>query len=60
MTRDNTAVPLIDHQVGLFIGVRDINVAELKHPNSRKHSGIPTFWTAPSSMPETTNASSPK
>jgi len=31
MTRDNTAVLLIDHQVGLFTGVRDIAVAELKH-----------------------------
>ena len=31
MTRDNTAVLLIDHQVGLFTGVRDMPVAELKH-----------------------------
>jgi nicotinamidase-related amidase len=31
MTRDNTAVLLIDHQVGLFTGVRDLDVAELKH-----------------------------
>ncbi|WP_020579156.1 isochorismatase family protein [Actinopolymorpha alba] len=31
MTRDNTAVLLIDHQTGLFTGVRDIGVAELKH-----------------------------
>jgi nicotinamidase-related amidase len=30
-TRDNTAVLLIDHQVGLFTGVRDIPVGELKH-----------------------------
>src|SRR5690349_22977380 len=30
-TRDNTAVLLIDHQVGLFTGVRDIEVNELKH-----------------------------
>ena len=30
-TRDNTAVLLIDHQVGLFTGVRDIGVNELKH-----------------------------
>lgn len=29
--RDNTAVLLIDHQVGLFTGVRDIDVNELKH-----------------------------
>jgi len=31
MTRDNTAVLLIDQQVGLFTGVRDLDVAELKH-----------------------------
>lgn len=31
MTRENTAVLLIDHQVGLFTGVRDIDVNELKH-----------------------------
>jgi nicotinamidase-related amidase len=31
MTRDNTAVLLIDHQVGLFTGVRDITIQELKH-----------------------------
>jgi nicotinamidase-related amidase len=31
MTRNNTAVLLIDHQVGLFTGVRDLDVAELKH-----------------------------
>jgi nicotinamidase-related amidase len=30
-TQDNTAVLLIDHQVGLFTGVRDIDVNELKH-----------------------------
>jgi nicotinamidase-related amidase len=30
-TRENTAVLLVDHQVGLFTGVRDINVNELKH-----------------------------
>ncbi len=29
--RDNTAVLLIDHQVGWFTGVRDIDVNELKH-----------------------------
>jgi nicotinamidase-related amidase len=31
MTRDNTAVLLIDHQVGLYTGVRDLDVGELKH-----------------------------
>ncbi len=30
-TRDNTAVLLVDHQVGLFTGVRDITVQDLKH-----------------------------
>jgi nicotinamidase-related amidase len=30
-TRHNTAVLLIDHQVGLFTGVHDIDVNELKH-----------------------------
>ncbi|MEH3141660.1 MAG: isochorismatase family protein [Mycobacterium kyogaense] len=30
-TQTNTAVLLIDHQVGLFTGVRDIDVNELKH-----------------------------
>jgi len=30
-TRENTAVLLIDHQVGLVTGVRDIEVNELKH-----------------------------
>ena len=30
-TRGNTVVLLIDHQVGLFTGVRDIGVNELKH-----------------------------
>jgi nicotinamidase-related amidase len=30
-TRENTAVLLIDHQVGLFTGVRDISVGDLKH-----------------------------
>jgi len=31
MTRDNTAVLLIDHQVGLMTGVRDMAVSDLKH-----------------------------
>ena len=30
-TRENTAVLLIDHQVGLFTGVRDLTVNDLKH-----------------------------
>src|SRR5882762_5329938 len=31
LTPDSAALLLIDHQVGLFTGVRDIPVAELKH-----------------------------
>ena len=31
LTRDNAALLLVDHQVGLYSGVRDIAVAELKH-----------------------------
>lgn len=31
ITRNNSALCLIDHQVGLLLGVRDIKVAELKH-----------------------------
>ncbi|MFJ2783807.1 MULTISPECIES: isochorismatase family protein [unclassified Streptomyces] len=31
VTRENAAVILVDHQVGLLSGVRDIPVAELKH-----------------------------
>jgi nicotinamidase-related amidase len=30
MTRENTAVLLIDHQVGLFTGVRDMSIQDLK------------------------------
>jgi isochorismate hydrolase len=31
LTRDNATVVLVDHQVGLYSGVRDIPVGELKH-----------------------------
>ncbi|MFC0111754.1 isochorismatase family protein [Kibdelosporangium aridum] len=31
LTTDNTAVLLVDHQVGLYTGVKDISVLELKH-----------------------------
>src|SRR5271170_7985594 len=31
LTPENSVLLLIDHQVGLFTGVRDIPVAELKH-----------------------------
>lgn len=31
LTRDNALLLLVDHQVGLYTGVRDIDVYELKH-----------------------------
>ncbi|WP_431045442.1 isochorismatase family protein [Streptomyces sp. P1-3] len=31
LTADNAALLLVDHQIGLFTGVRDIGVNELKH-----------------------------
>ncbi|MFI1399972.1 isochorismatase family protein [Streptomyces sp. NPDC020681] len=31
LTADNAALLLVDHQIGLFTGVRDIGVGELKH-----------------------------
>lgn len=31
LTRDNAAVVLVDHQVGLMTGIRDYSIAELKH-----------------------------
>ena len=31
LTRDNALLLLVDHQVGLYTGVRDIDVQELKH-----------------------------
>src|SRR6266404_1639704 len=31
LTPENTAVVFVDHQVGLYSGVRDIALAELKH-----------------------------
>jgi nicotinamidase-related amidase len=57
MTRENTAVLLIDHQVGLFTGVRDIPIEELKHnvvglAKAAKALGLPviTVTTARDSM----------
>ena len=52
-TSDNGALLLIDHQVGLFTGVRDIPVAELKHnvialAKAAKVLGVPTIVTATS------------
>jgi nicotinamidase-related amidase len=31
LTRDNAALVLVDHQVGLYSGVRDIPISDLKH-----------------------------
>jgi hypothetical protein len=31
LTRKNAALLLVDHQIGLFTGIRDIDVAQLKH-----------------------------
>jgi nicotinamidase-related amidase len=31
LTRENAAVVLVDHQIGLMTGVRDISIGELKH-----------------------------
>ncbi|MFF3452892.1 isochorismatase family protein [Streptomyces sp. NPDC002730] len=35
LTADNAALLLVDHQIGLFTGVRDINVGELRHNVTR-------------------------
>lgn len=53
LTTDNAALLLIDHQVGLFSGVRDIPVAELKHnvvalAKAIKVLGVPIIVTATS------------
>lgn len=31
LTRDNAALLLVDHQIGLYTGVRDIDILQLKH-----------------------------
>jgi nicotinamidase-related amidase len=48
ITKSNSAICLIDHQVGLLVGVRDITVADLKHnvvalAKAAKILGIPTI-----------------
>src|SRR6516162_3246947 len=53
LTSDNAALLLIDHQVGLFTGVRDIPVGELTHnvvalAKAAKVLGVPTIVTATS------------
>jgi nicotinamidase-related amidase len=50
LTADNAAVLLVDHQVGLLTGVRDIPIADLKHnvvalARSAKVLGVPTIAT---------------
>src|SRR5438093_6359064 len=50
LTQDDAALLLVDHQIGLFTGVRDIDVAQLK-PNAAglakaaKLLGVPTIVT---------------
>ena len=53
LTPENAALLLINHQVGLFTGVRDIPVAELKHnvvalAKAVKVLGVPIIATATS------------
>lgn len=53
LTTDNAALLLIDHQVGLFTGVRDIPIEELKHnvvalAKAARVLGVPTIVTATS------------
>jgi nicotinamidase-related amidase len=67
LTSDNAVLLLIDHQVGLFTGVRDIPVGELKHnvvalAKAARVLGVPTIVTATSpelwgpTIPELTEA----
>ncbi|PVZ88039.1 isochorismatase [Serratia sp. S1B] len=55
LSRQNTVLLLVDHQIGLFTGVRDIPVADLKHnvvalAKAAKAMGIPVIITA--TMPD--------
>ncbi len=57
LTADNVAVLLVDHQVGLFTGIVDLDVLTLKHnvvalAKAAKVLGVPTIVTAtaPESM----------
>ena len=50
LTRDNAAVLIIDHQVGLYTGVRDITLLDLKHNvvglvQAAKVLGLPVLAT---------------
>jgi nicotinamidase-related amidase len=53
LTTDNAALLLVDHQIGLFTGVRDISLAELKHnvtslAKTALALGVPTVVTTTS------------
>jgi nicotinamidase-related amidase len=50
LTRDNSAVALIDHQVGLLTGVRDMTIKDLEHnvvhlAKATKALGVPLVVT---------------
>jgi nicotinamidase-related amidase len=50
LTRENTAVLLVDHQVGLFSGVRDMTIQDLKHnvvalTRAARRLGLPVIAT---------------
>ncbi len=53
LTKENAALVLVDHQVGLMTGVRDYSVAELKHnvvglAKAAKALGLPIVTTTTS------------
>lgn len=55
LSRNDTVLLLVDHQIGLFTGVRDIPVAELKHnvvalAKAARALGVPVIMTA--TMPD--------
>jgi nicotinamidase-related amidase len=54
LNRDNAALVLVDHQVGLMTGIRDYSIAELKHnvvgiAKAAKVLGLPIVTTTTSS-----------
>ncbi len=53
LTKDNAALVLVDHQVGLMTGIRDFSVADLKHnvvglAKAAKALGLPIVTTTTS------------
>ena len=53
LTQDNAALLLVDHQIGLYTGVRDIDLAQLKHnvvglAKAAKVLGLPIIATTTS------------